>query len=224
MATLGSFSPAHARGRPTFVLMSLPSGGQATGGAAGDDSVVATCACHLPSLRGGLRWYAVLGVLSVAALLAWPPNGVSALATLASVRAALRAPKEKVDKVEGDVEMLWDAEGNLQLIRKAKAPALQAAAGAGGGGDAASTRRLTARMLPSTAGTPGGLPGSSGEAEVLGLPGPATGNPKAGGARLRAGGLGRKMWRASRARLGPFLALVCVEWAVFAGLFILDWL
>ncbi|KAI5069640.1 hypothetical protein GOP47_0015941 [Adiantum capillus-veneris] len=110
--TIGSFSWQNGNLYPSFLLLSVNSKLPST-----EEGILSSRLCFLPYQTFIYIWYAVLFIISLVTLLAWPPHGID-LSRLLSVFKPQGGAKAKDEDALYDYEMVWDAEGSMHLIHK----------------------------------------------------------------------------------------------------------
>ncbi|PRQ51783.1 putative protein-serine/threonine phosphatase [Rosa chinensis] len=122
--TLGTISWQQGNVYPSFMLLSasnfVPSN------TASSEEAVLTQLCFLPVQLHIYIWYLSLFVLTLLALLLWPTGGVSFWHHFSDLMAfgkqlissITSRPKEKDEDLNCEYEMMWDAEGSMQLVKK----------------------------------------------------------------------------------------------------------
>eukprot|EP00897_Mesotaenium_endlicherianum_P003869 jgi/Mesen1/350/ME000001S02657 len=260
---VGSFTDRLPGRQPMYLLLSvaaapgsaLSAGAEAAAAAAGGGQLLASKACPLPSSAAIIRWYLLLWGASLACLLlcpscrGWPPVVAAGVARAARMAAWLSKGREKLKvdaEEEGEFDLMWDADGNMHLVRKARQAAPRAGLGLPGA-EAASDRRsggvqsrpsaaAAAAAAAATAGSGAGakqpsLTGAGaadGAAGDSGLPYPATSSSSSAaassGARAkRKGSVARAVSRRLLEVSGPLIALGGLQFAIYVGLLVKDW-
>lgn len=110
--TIGSFSWQNGNLYPSFLLLSVNNQPPSN-----EEGILSSRMCFLPYQTFIYIWYAVLFVMSLVTLLAWPSHGID-LYKLLSVFKPQGGAKAKDEDASYDYEMVWDAEGSMHLIGK----------------------------------------------------------------------------------------------------------
>ncbi|KAF6174917.1 hypothetical protein GIB67_026405 [Kingdonia uniflora] len=125
--TVGTISWQQGNLYPSFMLMSTTNVGVSN--TTKPEDAVSTQLCYLPMQTHIYLWYLSLFVFTVLALLLWPTNGLvfwhHCIPLLGSIKRTISSLtlkdvyKEKDEDEICEYEMIWDAEGSMQYIRKA---------------------------------------------------------------------------------------------------------
>eukprot|EP00246_Nothoceros_aenigmaticus_P011428 TRINITY_DN3107_c0_g2_i1.p1 TRINITY_DN3107_c0_g2~~TRINITY_DN3107_c0_g2_i1.p1 ORF type:complete len:370 (-),score=46.93 TRINITY_DN3107_c0_g2_i1:339-1448(-) len=120
--TVGTFSWRNGNMFPSFMLVSVAP--KSAGDAKSLQSPVTSSLCFLPVQLAVYIWYGTLVAISIVAIFSWPAQGVQFMSwerfrIYVQGILSLQSPvKEKVEDVETEWEMVWDAEGAMHLISK----------------------------------------------------------------------------------------------------------
>eukprot|EP00850_Spirogloea_muscicola_P007967 SM000041S15526 [mRNA] locus=s41:646910:654114:+ [translate_table: standard] len=119
---IGSFSWLSPAIYPSFTMLTVaPQSDQVT------SNVLAVTICYLPVQIRTYLWYLLLSIISVVALLTWPkdwsPSPIDIFQYFKrlahEISESAKAPKLKSGDDEEEFEMVWDAEGQMHLVKKA---------------------------------------------------------------------------------------------------------
>ncbi|XP_068335349.1 uncharacterized protein C630.12 isoform X1 [Pyrus communis] len=123
--TVGTVSWQQGNLYPSFMLLStsnfVPSN------ASSSEEAILTHLCFLPMQTHIYLWYLSLFVFTLVSLLLWPSSGVSVwhhcsdfMGIVKQVIGNIRSrTKEKIEDLNCEYEMIWDAEGSMHLVKKA---------------------------------------------------------------------------------------------------------
>eukprot|EP00850_Spirogloea_muscicola_P009677 SM000054S18163 [mRNA] locus=s54:757146:760592:- [translate_table: standard] len=119
---IGSFSWLSTAIYPSFTMLTVaPQSDQVT------SNVLAAAICYLPVQIRTYLWYLMLSIISVVALLTWPKDWSPSPMDIFQyfkrlaheISESAKAPKLKSGDNEEEFEMVWDAEGQMHLVKKA---------------------------------------------------------------------------------------------------------
>lgn len=123
--TVGTFSWQMGNLYPSFMLLSASN--SASSNLSAPEAAVMTQLCFLPMQTHIYIWYLSLFALTLITLLLWPTSGVDFGHHLSDLMASIRlyssmfkGTKEKTEDEDCEYEMMWDAEGSMHLVKKAR--------------------------------------------------------------------------------------------------------
>lgn len=123
--TVGTLSWQMGNLYPSFMLLSARN--SASSNISAPEAAVMTQLCFLPMQTHIYIWYLSLFALTLLTLLLWPTSGVDFGHHLSDLMASIRlyssmfkGTKEKTEDEDCEYEMMWDAEGSMHLVKKAR--------------------------------------------------------------------------------------------------------
>eukprot|EP00271_Cylindrocystis_brebissonii_P007871 TRINITY_DN21767_c0_g1_i1.p1 TRINITY_DN21767_c0_g1~~TRINITY_DN21767_c0_g1_i1.p1 ORF type:complete len:285 (-),score=45.89 TRINITY_DN21767_c0_g1_i1:158-1012(-) len=227
--SVGSFNPRLGDGQPSVLLLSVPLKGSAPVAETNHTArPVAVRVCHLPSQQRIHFGYGFLLLLTVAALLLWPANAGDTFApiTLAFKKAwadVLPSGRPKLkDEDAGEMEMIFDAEGMMHLVRKVAPSDATSASGISSSSDrrgTTQTRHAASKMKAAAGVESDGLPlHADGSAEASTSRQAASAKQKGAHAKMI-----RSLIRRLISTLGLFGMIFAVQLALYVSLVAKDW-
>eukprot|EP00268_Persea_americana_P060817 TRINITY_DN7625_c0_g2_i2.p1 TRINITY_DN7625_c0_g2~~TRINITY_DN7625_c0_g2_i2.p1 ORF type:complete len:322 (-),score=56.15 TRINITY_DN7625_c0_g2_i2:247-1212(-) len=123
--TLGTLSWQQGNLYPSFMLLTAIAVESLN---TSSEKAVSTSLCFLPMQTHIYIWYLSLFVLTLLLLLVWPTNGLGNLLdcshlveSIGATRSIFKTGSKEKDEDENcEYEMIWDAEGAMHLVKKAR--------------------------------------------------------------------------------------------------------
>ncbi|KAJ6711824.1 METALLOPHOSPHOESTERASE ISOFORM E [Salix purpurea] len=123
--TVGTLSWQMGNLYPSFMLLSASN--SASSNISAPEAAVMTQLCYLPMQTHIYIWYLSLFAVTLLTLLFWPTSGIDfghhSSDLMASIRlysSMFKGTKEKSEDEDCEYEMMWDAEGSMHLVKKAR--------------------------------------------------------------------------------------------------------
>ncbi|XP_047332028.1 uncharacterized protein C630.12 [Impatiens glandulifera] len=126
--TIGTVSWQQGNLHPSFMLLSVSNNTSTT--TSEKDMMILMDLCFLPQQLYIYLWYIILFVLTILVLVLWPRNGIECfhwfgISFLFGIGSGGAVKEKNEDDEKCEYEMVWDAEGNMHLIKKATKPTSQ---------------------------------------------------------------------------------------------------